>query len=102
MGDTTVNRVSDASLGFVSDCDHCLKTIVIWYTHEQLGNVASSENLMNGCESSRSLFGAKVGCKDAVCGTFSSQELACPTGRSKGRRSSIVCSCCRSHSTRAC
>jgi len=72
MCNTSINGVSDPCLSFIGNSDNRLITIGNRDMQQQLGNITSTKNLMNGCKPSSPLFRAKIRCKDTTGGTFPS------------------------------
>lgn len=66
MSHTTINRVSDASLGFISNSDDGLTAITSRDMKEQFRNITGAKHLMNGGEPGGALIGAEVGSKYAI------------------------------------
>jgi hypothetical protein len=81
MCNTSINGVSDPCLSLIGNSDNRLITIGNRDMQQQLGNITSTKNLMNGCKPSSPLFRAKIRCKDTIGGTFPPEKLACSTRR---------------------
>lgn len=79
MSDTTIDRVSKASLGLIADGDDRIESLVSRYVQQKLGHVARPEHLVHCCEVSGTLLRVEVGCEYAPTHALPPQELASPT-----------------------
>lgn len=60
MGDTSIDRVADASLSLIGNGDDGLTSVVDGEVREELGDVARAKHLVDGREPCRALLGAEV------------------------------------------
>lgn len=81
VGNTTIHRIANPGLSFISNGHHSLAPLCEGHMHEQLRNIACSKDLVNGREARRPLLRAEVRSKDAIRGALASEELAGATGR---------------------
>lgn len=79
MSDTTIDRVSKASLGLIADGDNCIESLVSRYMQQKLGHVARPEHLVHCCKVPGTLLRVEVGCEYAPAHALPPQELASPT-----------------------
>lgn len=85
VGDAAVDGVLQACLGLVGDGDGGLAAFGHGEVHEELGDVAGAEDLVDSREVGGALLVAEVGGEDAPPRALPPQELASPAGRPEAR-----------------
>jgi len=77
VSNTTINRVTEPGLGFISNGDNSLTPVMDREMQEEFRHIAGSEHLMYGREPGHPLLGAKIRGKYAVRCAFSPEKFAC-------------------------
>lgn len=83
MGDAAVDRVLESRLCFVGYGDGGLWAIRHGQVHEQLGDVAGTEDFVDGREVGCAVLVVEIRCEDAAVDALPPQELASSAGRAK-------------------
>lgn len=83
MGDAAINGVLEPGLSLVGDRDGGLKAVGQRQVHEQLPDIASPKDLVDGGEVGSTLLVAEVGCEDATGHALPPEKLAGTAGRPK-------------------
>lgn len=76
VGDAAVNRVLEASLRLVGDGERSLRAIGSREVSEELGGIARTKDLMDGCKVCCPLLMAEVGGENAALHALPPQEFA--------------------------
>lgn len=80
VSNAAMNGITDSCLSFIGNGENGIEPIGEGQMQQHFGSIASSEHLVDGCESRRAMLRPKMRRKYASRRTFPPEKLACAAG----------------------